>query len=82
MGGLRVLELAAESREASQGKGARYSLTSKSTSSLPKGEQHDNGSEEECRDGRTGEVWRRRSSGSTAADEKQRFASDFRRIVN
>jgi hypothetical protein len=43
-GGLRMLELAVESREAALGKGARYTSTGMLTSSSPKGEHHDTSS--------------------------------------
>jgi hypothetical protein len=66
-GGTRMLELAAESREASLGYGARSTLTNMLTSSrLNTLKQHDTDSEVDCRDGRSGEVWRRRSSGQVA----------------
>jgi hypothetical protein len=39
------------------------------TSSRPKGGQHDTINEEDCRDARSGEVRRRCSSGSAAAEE-------------
>jgi hypothetical protein len=66
-GGTRMLEVAAESREASLGYGARSTLINMLTSSRPKArKQHDTDSEEDCRDGRSGEVWRRRSSGQVA----------------
>jgi hypothetical protein len=58
----RVLELAADSREASPGKGARCLPTNVLRSSRPKGERHDASREEDCRDGRSGVVRRQRSS--------------------
>jgi hypothetical protein len=68
-GGTHVLKPAAESREATLGYGARLTSTNMSTSSRLKaqGVKHDTSDEEECRDGRSGEVWRRRCSRSTAA---------------
>jgi hypothetical protein len=54
---MRVLEIAAEGREAALGYGARSTSISVMTSSRPKGGiQTYNNSEEEFRDGRSGEV--------------------------
>jgi hypothetical protein len=65
-GGLRALELAVDNREARHGKGARCSSTCMLTSVRPnrtsRHQEH-----EECGDGSSGEVQRRRSSGSAAA---------------
>jgi hypothetical protein len=47
--------------------GGRCPSTNELTLSRPKGGHHNTNMEEECRDGRTGVVWRRRSSGSAAA---------------
>jgi hypothetical protein len=57
-GGLRVLEMEAESREAALGYGALSTSTNMLTSSRPKGgSMTPIASEEDCRDGRNGEVW-------------------------
>jgi hypothetical protein len=59
-GGLRALVvLLADSREEAPWTCARCSSTNMSTSGSPKGGgQHYNGSEDDFRDGRSGEVWR------------------------
>jgi hypothetical protein len=63
----RVLKLAAESREAAPGKGARCSPTVMLRSSRPKEGQHDTNREEDCRDGRSCVVRRQLSSGLAGA---------------
>jgi hypothetical protein len=55
----RVLEMAAEIREATLGYGARSTSTSMMTSSRPKWANATPKNEEDYRDGRSGEVWRR-----------------------
>jgi hypothetical protein len=55
-GVLRVLVLAADSRKAVPEKGARYSSTNILTLRLRKGWQHGTNNEEDCRDGKSGEV--------------------------
>jgi hypothetical protein len=65
--GTRALELAADSREATLGYGARSMSTSMVTASRPKGGKHETIGEEDYRDGRSREVWRWRSSWSAVA---------------
>jgi hypothetical protein len=64
---LAVLELAADIMEAAPWKGARGLPTSMLRPSRLKWGQHDTSRDEECRDGRSGVVWRQRSAGSTTA---------------
>jgi hypothetical protein len=64
--GTWVLELAAEYRETPLWYGACLTSTNTWTSRWPKEGRHDNISEENYRDGRSGEVWRRRSGSTTA----------------
>jgi hypothetical protein len=54
-----MLELAAECREAPLGYGAHSTSTSPLTSSRPKWGYYNTNNEEDYRDGKFGEVWRR-----------------------